>query len=114
MKKRNLRPVRTTGVGLHREFEDVIQIDRVSDFDSRSRSLGMDKSTQWKNASKKTLLELICLKTPHPAAIRTLAVKYQENIGESVVVYMLKDGRSKSEICKVLSLVKEVMEEMRQ
>lgn len=105
----HFKPVRATGAGLHSETES----GSVGQFyDARVINLGIDHTTKSRVPSEKTLLDLICSSTnpPLPAIIRTLAVEHRnENIGESLVVHMLKEGQSEVEVRRVLGLLVQTM-----
>lgn len=108
----HLKPMRATGAGLHGGFETTRAT--VNEIDSRSRAIGPDHTTRSRKPSKETLIELICLNgNPQPAVVKMLAKEYQEDIGESVVTYMLKNCHDEAEIHKVLASVVKVMEEIK-
>ena len=109
--KKSFKPIRATGVGLHGEMESIKVEHGMR---GSTRFSGADKSTRWKKASEKTLLEILCYgREMLPRVIIALVEEHDlEDIGQAMVSMMHTEQRPFEEIKERLDMYRAVLETM--
>ena len=106
-RKKRERPIRTTGVGLHKDMNHVVPMGELGLTHKSARAITIDQATRWKTASKKTLTELLCSGVVTSSIIVTLIVTHEvRDITSCVTEHMLRQDAKAPEIYAVLNRIR--------